>query len=550
VGESTTRADALARGREAFERRAWGEAYARLSAAARDPSLAPADLELRAGSAYMLGRDDAYVSGLERAYRAYLAAGDAPRAVRCAFWIGHSFLFRGASARAAGWFARGQRALARDAPDSAARGYLLIPVWLEQMDRGEYAAGYATAVDAAAIGERFGDADLVWLARDEQACALLQQGRVREGLRLADEALVVATSGELSPIVTGIVYCNTIAFCRDAYELRHVREWTEALTRWCARQPEMVAHNGLCLVHRAEIMTLGGAWRDALEELRRLDERFTRGALNQRALGQAAYQQGEVRRLQGEFGAAEAAYREASRIGRDPQPGLALLRLAQGDGAAAAAAIRRALGELTERLERAALLPAYVEIVLAGADVAAARGAAHELQEVAHRQGSDALGAMAAYARGAVALAEGDARAALLALRRAWQAWQALEAPYEVARSRALVGLACRALGDEEAARLELEAARGHFARLGAGPDLGRVDALLRPAAAVAGHGLTRRELQVLRLVATGATNKAIAAELVLSERTVDRHVSNLLTKLGLASRAAATAYAYRHRLV
>ena len=156
---------------------------------------------------------------------------------------------------------------------------------------------------------------------------------------------------------------------------------------------------------------------------------------------------------------------------------------------------------------------------------------------------------MAAYARGAVALAEGDARTALRALRRAGQAWQALEAPYEVARSRALVGLGCRALGDEEAAGLELEAARGLFARLGAGPDLGRVDALLRPAAAGAGHGLTRRELQVLRLVAAGATNKAIAAELVLSERTVDRHVSNLLTKLGLASRAAATAYAYRHRL-
>ena len=233
-------------------------------------------------------------------------------------------------------------------------------------------------------------ADLLWLARDDQGCALIKQGRVAAGLRLVDEVLVAATAGELSPIVTGIVYCNTIAFCRDAYELRHAREWTEALTRWCDAQPEMVAHNGLCLVHRAEIMQLRGAWEDALEEARRAAERFTRGVLNQLACGKAHYREGEIHRLRGEFGAAEDAYREASRCGFEPQPGLALLRLAQGNGDAAAAAIRRAVGETTQPLKRAALLPAYVEIMLAVGERERASAGCRELEELAERQESDA----------------------------------------------------------------------------------------------------------------------------------------------------------------
>jgi ATP/maltotriose-dependent transcriptional regulator MalT len=234
----------------------------------------------------------------------------------------------------------------------------------------------------------------------------------------------------------------------------------------------------------------------------------------------------------------------------EPQPGLALLRLAQGNGNAAAAAIRRVVGETSEPLKRARLLPAYVEIMLAIGDIQEARSACRELKEISARYESDMLGAISAHAEGAVELADGDAQAALLALRRAWQVWQELEAPYEVARVRVLLGLACRALGDDDTAALELEAARGVFAQLGAAPDLARVDSLRRRAPSVDDHGLTERELQVLSLVASGETNKAIASELVLSERTVDRHVSNIFTKLDVSSRAAATAYAYKHQLV
>ena len=272
--------------------------------------------------------------------------------------------------------------------------------------------------------------------------------------------------------------------------------------------------------------------------------------MNERALGHAAYRQGEVHRLQGEFAAAEAAYREASRCGCEPQPGLALLRLAQGNGDAAAAAIRRVVGETTKPLKRARFLPAYVEIMLAVGDVEEARTAYRELEGIAERQGSDALDAMSAHAEGAVDVAEGDARAALLALRRAWQTWQELEAPYEAARVRVLLGLACRALGDDDTAALELEAARGVFERLGAAPDLAYLDSLASGAVPSGVHGLTARELQVLRLVAAGETNKAIAAVLVLSDRTVERHARNIFAKLGVSSRAAATAYAYKHKLV
>ncbi len=417
------------------------------------------------------------------------------------------------------------------------------------MSRSDYESAHAVATEAAEIGERFGDRDLLALALMEQGQALVRQGRTEDGLLLVDETMVAVTAGELSPIVAGIVYCSTIAFCRDVYELRRAREWTAALTRWCDQQPDMLAHRGLCLVHRAEIMTLGGAWRDALEEARRVAERFTEGVLNQRALGHAAYRQGEVHRLQGEFGAAEAAYRDASRFGREPQPGLALLRLAQHNGDAAVAAIRRAVSETIQPLKRAALLPAYVEITLTIGDIDAARTACRELEGIAERQGSDVLDAMAAQARGEVALAEGDPPTALAALRRAWQSWQELQAPYEAARTRALVGLACRSLGDEDTAALELEAARDVFTRLGAAPAVSWVESLGRPAPARGTHGLTARELEMLRLVAAGKSNHAIAAELFISDHTVRRHLQNIVRKLGVSSRAAATAFAFRHEM-
>jgi DNA-binding NarL/FixJ family response regulator len=545
----TPTVDELERGRASYEARAWSDAYEALSRADARHPLAPEDLELLSRSAYMLGRDDDYSSGLERAHDLYLTAGDVPRAVRCAFWIGHSMLFRGRTVRARGWFARANRELASEERDCVERGYLLIPVWLEQMAGGDYEAGHATAGEAAATGERYGDADLTWLARDEQGRALVKLGRVEAGLRLVDEVLVAASAGELSPVVTGIVYCNTIAFCRDAYELRHAREWTEALTAWCGSQPEMVAHNGLCLVHRAEILQLQGAWDEAVAEARGAAERFTQGVLNELACGKALYRAGEVHRLRGEFAAAEEAFRRASGCGCEPQPGLALLRLAEGKAREAAAAIRRVLGEKLQPLQRAELLPAFVEILLAVGDVERARHACLELGEVATRQGNDVLAAMASQARGSVALADGEAHAALAALREALAVWQELGLPYETARTRVSVGLACRALRDEEAAVLELEAARDLVVRLGARSELARIEELLGKSSAPP-YGLSERELQVLRLVAAGRSNREIAASLVISEHTVARHVQNIFAKLGVSSRTAAGAFAFSHELV
>jgi DNA-binding CsgD family transcriptional regulator len=543
----------LDHGRRSHADGAWLSAFDALARADRAEPLSAEDLGLLATSAYMLGRDDQYVEALERAHQIHLERGDLPRAVRCAFWIGHSFLFRGEKARGGGWFARLQRLLDGFEGECVERGYALIPVWLQQMGRGDFEAGYATALEAATIAERFRDADLVWLARDDQARALLRLGRGEEGLRLVDEALVAAAAGELSPIVTGIVYCNTIAFCRAAYEVRRVREWTTALTSWCERQPEMVAHNGLCLVHRAEIMLLGGEWLRALEEAGRSADRFTRGALNQLAAGKAHYCQGEAHRLRGRLAAAEQAYQEASAHRCEPQPGLALLRLAQGNAEAAAASIRRVVGETTAPLARAGLLPAYGEIMLAVGSVELARAGSRELDEIAERFACEVLHAMAAQLRGTLAIADGRPSQALGELRHAASIWEELSAPYEVARVRELVGVACGALGDEDAATLELRAARRTFDELGAVTDLTRVDARMPrelDTGMVDARGLTRRELQVLRLVATGKSNREIAAELFISEHTVARHVQNIFTKLSVSSRTAATAFAFEHELV
>jgi DNA-binding NarL/FixJ family response regulator len=525
------------------------DAHEALSVADRKASLGAADLELLATSAYMLGRDDEYVSGLERAHHAYLYGGEELRAARCAFWIGINLILRGEMGPASGWVGRARRLVGREDRHCVEQGYLLLPLMFEHEAAGDLEAAIAAGADAAAIGERFGDADLFALATHDRGILLIKQGRVVEGLALLDEAMLAVTAGELSPIVNGFVYCGVITGCQAAYEARRAQEWTAALTRWCEQQPDMVAFSGTCLVHRAEIMQLRGAWPDALQEARRAGERCAL-AMNESAAAQALYRQGELHRLQGEFAAAEEAYRNARRRGHEPQPGLALLRLAQGDHEAAAAAIRRAVGETSEPSKLLGLLPAQVEIMLAVDDVQAARSACEALEELADRWRGAMVAAMLAQARGAVDLAEGDAQAALVALRSAGQAWRELEAPYEAARARVLVAVACAALGDDDTASLELQAAHEVFARLGAAPDLARVDSLTGRAASRRPHGLTARELQVLRLVAAGETNKAIAAELVLSQRTVDRHVSNIFAKLGVSSRVAATAYAYEHRVV
>jgi DNA-binding NarL/FixJ family response regulator len=539
----------LERARESFERRMWMDAFNAFSLADDAVPLGAEDLWPLAVSAFLIGREDDYVRTMDRAYRAAMETGEPLIAARCAFWLGLHLADRGEMGMATGWLRRAERLVQREEHDCVERGYLLIPAVLQHLFAGDFQSSYARAADAIEIGERFREPDLVALALHLQGRALVKQGWVDNGMALLDEAMVAVIGDELSPPVTGMIYCSVIEACREVYALRRSQEWTAALTKWCEGQPDLVAFAGLCLVHRSEIMQLQGAWRDALDEARRACERFARG-VDQPKAALAFYQLGEIHRLLGEFAAAEEAYREASRRGWEPQPGLALLRLVQGDNAAAAATIRRVVDVTTDPLQRARLLPAYVEIVLAVGDTGGARAACRELEEIAENFASRVLRAIAAGARGAVELAEGNARAALVALRHAGQVWQQLEVPYEAARVRLLAGLACDALGDHDTAAFELDAARSALEHLGAAPELARVDSFARGAASPETHGLAPRELQVLCLVAAGKTNKAIAAELVVSERTVHRHVSNIFSKLGVSSRAAATAFAYQHRLV
>jgi len=311
----------------------------------------------------------------------------------------------------------------------------------------------------------------------------------------------------------------------------------------------MVAYRGQCLLSRAQLMQLRGQWSDAEREARLARERFQVQRMD-REMGDAVYQQAEIHRLRGAFVEAETAYRQASEHGRSPEPGLAQLRLAQGQVEAAGAMIRRALGEVGDRRSRAWLLEASVEIALAAGDIAAAREAVVELRSIASAFGAPFLEAIAERADGAVLLAAGDTAAALTPLRRSYAAWKRLDAPFEAARVRVLIGRACRTLDDADSAALELEAACRTFRELGAAPDLARAEALAGRSSERRPGGLTPREVEVLRLVASGKANRAIAGELVLSEKTVARHLSNIFTKLGISSRASATAYAYEHGLV
>ncbi|MGH3127063.1 MAG: LuxR C-terminal-related transcriptional regulator [Gaiellaceae bacterium] len=536
------------RGRDAYAKRSWREAHEALSAADRAVTLEPADLELLATSAFMLGRDHEYVDTLERAHDAYLQRGEPLRAFRCAFWCGMILMIRGEVGPGGAWIGRAQRLCEGQPDDSVERGYLLMPLVFRHEAAGEFEAAAAVAGNAAAMAERFEDADGFALASHAQGSMLIKAGRVPEGLAVLDESMHAAIRGDLSPMTTGIVYCGVILACQEVFEARRAQQWTAVLTEWCEGQPDIVAFTGRCLVHRAEILQLGGAWPDALEEARKARQRFI-DAENLGRVGLAFYREAELQRLLGVLDAAEQAYREASSHGWDPQPGLAQLRLAQGRVDAATASIQRVLAETAEPLKRAALLPACVEIMLAAGDVDAAGVACLELEELAERFESAMLGAMVAHARGAVHLAQGDPPAALGPLRLALGIWRELEAPYEVARTRELIGLACRTLGDDEAASLELDAARATFEKLKATPDAARLAALTAPVG-TSPHGLTSRELEVLRLVAAGQSNREIAAQLVISEHTVARHLQNIFAKLDVTSRTAAASFAFEHELV
>lgn len=530
----------------AFDQRRWRAAFTGLSELHRHGTLAADDLDRLAVAAYLVGEDDACERAWEEAHEALLAGDELDRATQIAVWLGIVLILRGDVARAGGWLGRAQRLVEEHDLSGPSPGYLLIPAALGALESGDPATSIELGRRAYEISRANDDADLAALAMISMGKAAIALGDVDDGTSFLDEAMLAVTEGRVSPIPAGIIYCAVIETCMALMDVRRAAEWTHALHRWCQEQPDLVPYHGQCLVHRSQVLQLHGEWREAAAEADRARVRLTDPP--HPALGLACYQRAELHRLRGEHREAERTYREASRHGHEPTPGLALLRLAERRNDAATAAIRRALGETTSPWARSRLLAAAVEIYLGGGDLDAADAAADELAEVARGSSSPLLDALAEHATGSVLVARGDHAAALTALRAALAGWRTLEMPYEAARTRVQIGLACRALDDADAADLELDAARGELDRLAARTDLERLDTLLGedPAATPPG-GLTERECEVLRLVAAGHTNRRIGAELVISEHTVARHVQNIFTKLGVSSRSAATAYAYEH---
>jgi DNA-binding CsgD family transcriptional regulator len=515
-----------------------------------------ADFERRAVAAYLVGMDDESAAAWEAAHRWHVKAGDLAEAARCSFWLALCLLLRGRVAQAGGWLSRTEGITTVAGLDCAAVGYLLIPGALGALEAGDAATARDMAVRATEIGDRFEDADLRALGSLAQGQALIALGDTTAGVARLDEVMVSVTAGEVGPITSGIVYCAVILECMRLFDFSRASEWTAALAAWCDAQPDLVAFRGQCLVHRSQLQQVAGDWSEAITTAALACQRLTDPP--HPALGLAYYQEAELHRLLGAFDEAEAAYRQANRGGYQPMPGLALLELARGDPTAAAATIRSALLEAREPLERPALLAAAVDIFRATGDVSGVRKAADELAEIAAGCVSEVLGAMAAQATGTAVLGEGDPSAALRHLRVAAAGWQHVGVPYEVARTAVVVGLSCAALGDSTSAALELDRARDIFTELGARPDLERLGSLIaglgastkEQRGARGAGGLSAREREVLALVAAGNSNREIAAELVISQHTVSRHVENIFTKLGVTSRAAATAYAYQHDLL
>jgi DNA-binding NarL/FixJ family response regulator len=543
-----TEAPALVRGRQAFEHRTWAEAYRLLEAADREAPLEPNDLERLATAAYMMGRDDEHEACRERAHQAFLGRHDPEEAARSAFWLAFGLLQRGAAAPASGWLIRAERLLDDAHIDCVVRGYLLIPAAIQRVVRGEPAAAHAIFGRAAEIAGQFADRDLGALACHGRGRALIRLGDVGAGVALLDEAMVAVVAGEVTPMLAGDIYCSVLEACHEILDLRRAFEWTTSLARWCAAQPDLVRYRGECLLYRAELRQLHGEWHDAENDAIEARELLS-APRPRRALGAAFYRVAEIDRLRGEFTKAEAAYKRAHESGRTPQPGLSLLRLAEGDVQAAAASIRNALRDPSPRGARARLLSAATEIMLAAGDIESARAAAGELSEIA-AAGTPFLSAASAHATGAVLLAAGDAAAAVTALRLGCDGWRDLEMPYEEALARELLAVACQQLGDRDGCTIERDAALSAFKRLGAQAAVARVAVLADSSPPDAAGVLSDRETQVLRLVAAGKTNRAIAEALFISDKTVARHVSNIFDKLGVSSRAGATACAYRRHLI
>jgi DNA-binding NarL/FixJ family response regulator len=486
-----------------------------------------------------LTRPDDWDDWSARAVEACLAAGARPAAARCAFWLGFGLVDEGRTGRGAGWMARADELLGD--LDCAERGLLLAPAALGLLESGDAAKALERFVDIVELGERHADADVATMGRLGRGQALVQLGDRESGVALMDQAMVAVESDSLSPQAAGLVTCGAIVTCQRLLEIARAQEWVFALSTWCDAHADLVPYRGQCLVHRAELLRMRGSWPEAAAAA----EAACTWLDGAPAVGDAWYERGELHRLRGEHDAAEAAYRRASKAGRDPQPGLAFLRLEQGDVAAATGSIRRLADEARGQVERARALAPYVEISLAAGHLADARTGADELTRIAGRLGGPLMRATASTWEGAVLLAEGEPARALRTLRRAWRLWHDLGAPYDAARVRLLAAEACARLGDTDGAEMELDAARSVLHDLGAPaeprwPRPPRTDE----------SALTTRETEVLVHVARGLTNREVAAQLFISDKTVARHLSNVFAKLDLASRAAATAWAYEHGVV
>lgn len=506
------------------------------------------DLERQATSAYLYGEDDATEALWTSAHNECLRAGDLPRAARCISWLALDLFNRREWARGNGWVERGLHML-EPVGDCAPLGLLLVLAARNHLRLNDLDAASRNAERAGELARRFPDPELNVFSRLTLALVHARRGKPREAASLFDEIMVSVTVDAVSPIAVGVAYCAVIEACRSLFDIGRAREWTAALDRWCSAQENIVAFRGRCLVHRTEILRLSGSWTQALTEAEQAcawsgdhESSFKYPS------GAAFYELAEMCRLRGEDEEALAAYRRASEHGQSPEPGLTLLQFVQGKRDTAASTIRRLMSEQQNRVSRADVLLAAVDILTSVGDVETARAAADELSRMKDQVDAPALSAMAAQATGAVRLAEGDGIGALQHLRLAWTLWQELEVPYQAARVRVLLGQACQRSGDSVAAEFEFDAAREFFQRVSARPDIERVDHLRKSTKRV--DVLSAREMQVIELIATGKTNREIARRLAISERTVDRHVSNILLKLNLPTRSAATAYAFQHDLV
>jgi DNA-binding CsgD family transcriptional regulator len=538
--------DDLAQARADYERGDWAAALDSWSDVDQS-DLDTEDLRASARAAALVGRREEAVERYQWAFRQCTDDGADEAAILCAFNIAMIFATNGEPAMAAGWTTRAERLLDVVGLDSVGAGYVMFLHMYRDLSNGDLATAVDKADATAELGRKHGERDLTALGLCAGGRIRIYSGRAAEGLARLDEAMVAATAGEVSPEVFGNVYCIAIEGCQEIAAFDRVAEWTSALHRWCTEQPGLVAFTGQCSIHRGQVMRQRGAWDDALEEFSLAADRY-RLAHSIDAIGQAEGERGDVFRMRGQYAEAEASYQRAGELGFDAQPGLALLWLARGQRDAAAAAVRRLVAETGDPVGRCRVLPAAVDVLLAVDAVDEARSVASLLEDVASSAGSTAMLAFSAYASGAVELASGDAAGSLPYLRKARQLWARVEAPYEVARTRLLTGRALTSLGDDGSARQDLEAARDSFRALGARPLTEEAAGLLEPDGPPA--GLTNREVEVLRLVASGRSNPQIAVDLTLSEKTVARHLSNIFGKLDVSSRTAAAAYAYEHGLV